>query len=289
MVKYDSVFNPIWSKHFDPDFRFPLLDRLDDQNLYLITNYVDTAILNNNTNVIAQGYADLAVERWDTAGNCLWSKTFTGPGDIYSSDFRIINNSLNLLYFYDDTLHTNTGTNDTTIYATNYDIAYTVLDLNGDHIQTLELKSDSSTYNYYGKLDFSLNSTNFNYFTTGLIDLDPYPAVVNDSPQSAWNVGISGVVELIPVLTGVVPTNNDFKQSLQTYPNPPNEYLNIVSTSEGMATICDILGKTFFKEKVFAEQIVPVNTKSLPSGVYFLKFENKSGKGSLVQKVIVSH
>jgi len=289
LVKYDSVFNLIWSKHFDPDFGFPLLDRLDDQNLYLITNFVDTAILNNNTNVIAQGFADLAIERWDTAGNCLWSKTFTGPGDIYSSDFKIINNSLNLLYFYDDTLHTNTGTNDTTIYATNYDIAYSVLDLNGDHIETLELKSDSSTYNYYGKLDFSLNSTNFNYFTTGIIDLDPYPAVVNDSPQSAWNEGISGVVELIPILTGVVPTNNNSKQAMVAYPNPANEYINVESTSEGMVTVCDIFGKTLFLERVFAEQIVRINTTSFPQGLYFLKLENKSGKNSSVQKVIVNH
>lgn len=289
LVKYDSMFSPIWSKHFDPDFRYPLLDRLDDQNIYLVTNFVDTAILNNNTNVIAQGYADLAVERWDASGNCLWSKTFSGPGDIYVTDFRITNNALNVLYFYDDTLHTNTGTNDTTVFAANYDIAYSVLDVNGDHVQTLELKSDSATYNYWGEFDFSQNSTNINYFTNGIIDIDPFPGVVNDFIQSNWTYGISGIVELMPVMTGGITPQIESGQTLQVYPNPANENLNIAVSADGFVTMTDVVGKTVMNEQVFAGQAVQWNTAALSPGVYFLTLENKSGTRTPAQKVIVRH
>ncbi len=289
LIKYDSLFNPIWSKHFDPDFGYPFVRRLDDQNIYIVSNFVDTALLNNNTSVIAQGYADMAVERWDSAGNCIWSKTITGAGDVYTSDFRVHNNALYLYYFYDDSLYTNTGVNDTALYAQNYDIALTVLANTGDHLQTLELKSDSATYNYWGQIDFSSLTTNINYYTDGIIDLEPFPAVVNDFSQSSWNTGIVGIVELMPLTLGSNALSLASNPTLQAYPNPADDDLNIVVPTNGTLTVVDLYGQTVFVENVYAKQVVLWNTTTLASGVYFLRLEDEFGKISPTQKIVVQH
>jgi hypothetical protein len=80
---------------------------------------------------------------------------------------------------------------------------------------------------------------------------------------------------------------NEALQNLQVIPNPANQYFSLkTNISIEHITISNMIGEVLL-EKYNYNQEEKISVASMPSGVYLLKIEAKSGV--LYQKIIVSH
>lgn len=132
-----------------------------------------------------------------------------------------------------------------------------------------------SLYIFWGDGDSTLyNTSNTNISHTYL----------NTGP---WNVclsayGFCGVEDtcLTNLYSGVYPAENNNKLTMNVYPNPFNERLNIELTkniNNGEIHIYDMLGKQIYSSQLSGKQI-EINTTELKKGMYFIKLITDEGR-----------
>ena len=271
IAKYDANFVLQWSKNFPNDNNFSLkLCLKDNQSFYLFSSFTDTIQLSNNTTAIANGPSDFFVEKWDANGNCSWSKIMSGNGadNIYDVAFK--NNKLYYLYAYSDSIHTNTGANDTTLYANKRDMALSVFTENGMHMSSAEVKSDSSVYAEWAKLRLYDNEIYFNFSSNGISDINPSMAVQNVSPT--WSAPYTTIaLKWILTPTAIQSYTVQDQHEMKIWPNPSSEYFNIETPTNGLLMIYDAIGNKKYEGNTL-KPISILSFKGYAKGIYFVYF-----------------
>ncbi len=271
IAKYDANFNLLWSDYLGNDNMYSLKIRLkDNQTFYLYSSFADTIQLHNNTTAMANGNTDFFVERWDSAGNCLWAKTMSGTGNDNIYDIVCDNNKLYYLFAYDDSVHTNTGANDTTLYAANRDIALSVMTENGIHISSAEIKSDSAVYAEWSAMRMYNNEIYFSFAAKGITDLNPGAAAQNVSPT--WTSPFSSiVVKWMMAPTSVSENIATNSKEILIWPNPSHNHFNIQTPGEGDIQIYNYSGILTHKLNAIATAST-VSFDHYAQGIYYLIF-----------------
>lgn len=286
MAKYNSNFDLLWSKNFGADMNSIQICPKNNQEFYMFGSFANTIQLNNNTTAIASGISDFFIEKWSASGNCLWSKTMGGPGADYICDVAYQNNKLYYLYTYSDSIHTNTGVNDTTLYAANRDLALSTLNENGTHIHTAEVKSDSIIYADWAILRLYNNDIYFNFTSNGITDVNPANAIQNVSPT--WTAPYTTIVaKWTTAPTAVNEISQKSVSEIQVWPNPSSEILYIQTPSDGKISLFNNNGVLVFETKT-TQKLSSLSVKEFAQGVYYLSYcPNNAPSAVQTRKLVI--
>jgi hypothetical protein len=102
------------------------------------------------------------------------------------------------------------------------------------------------------------------------------------------NVGLAtGGVQLLQNKSMSDLSNLVENSSLQIWPNPSKEYVQIMTNESGMYELIDFLGKKIMANAQI-EKLIParIDVSRIPKGVYFLKFTSSKNQISL-KKLLV--
>ncbi len=271
IAKYNSNFNLLWSKNFGANMYSVQLCPKNNQEFYLYSSFTDTIQLNNNTTVYANGPSDFFVEKWSTSGNCIWSKTMGGNKADDIRDVKFHQGKLYYLYTYEDSLNTNTGGNDTTLYAHKTDLALSMLTENGIHISTAEIKSDSAISALWAKLRLYNNEIYFNFSENGVADINPEIATQNVS--ATWTSPYTTlVVKWKASPTDIKDISKKDAKKIQIWPNPSHDQFNIQTPSDGVITVYNSNGILMNKIKT-THALSIISFREYAQGVYYLYFQ----------------
>ncbi len=274
IAKYNSNFDLQWSKNFGANLYSPGICPKNNQEFYLYSSFSDTIQLNNNTTAYANGPSDFFVEKWNTSGNCLWSKTMSGNGGDDIREVAFQNGKLYYLYTYADSINTNTGVNDTTLYAAKRDLALSMLNENGTHISTAEVKSDSSISALWTKLRIYNNEIYFYFTGNGIADVNPGPATQNVS--ATWTSPYTTiVVKWKTSPTAIQDLSKKDAKKIQIWPNPSPGQFNIQSPSDGVITIYNSNGILIHQTNT-TRALSTVSFSEYAQGVYYLYFKSNN-------------
>ncbi len=146
---------------------------------------------------------------------------------------------------------------------------------------------------------FKISSTSWAIQTPEYVGSD---AIINVTDNSNWTGYIpivlrtdKAVSDTEPInytinITNAAPTNieNTEKIEIAVYPNPANDYINIISpnTSLTNATVTDISGKEVLNKNLSKGH--KIDTKELNNGIYFLTIYNDN-QIIKTEKIIISH
>lgn len=286
MAKYDANFNLLWSKYLGGDDIYSLNLRLKDkQTFYLYSSFADTIQLHNNVTAIANGYTDFFVEKWDSAGNCLWAKTMSSTGNDNIYDVVCANNKLYYLYAYDDSIHTNTGANDTTLYAAKRDLVLSTMTENGMHISSAEIKSDSAIYAEWSALRIYNNEIYFHFASHGISDVNPGFAAQNVSPT--WTSPYSSVVvKWMLTPTGIADMATGDANEIKIWPNPSRDLFNIQTPGDGEIRIYNSTGILTHQTKTFNGRST-LSFNEYAQGNYYLIFTPDNHNGQVITSKLI--
>lgn len=267
IAKYDAGSNLLWSKQFDSDFGRPKMTLMNN-HFYLLSNFRDTTIFNDNSQVISLGQADIVYEKWDLNGNCLWSKSIQNTGYAYSHSLIEKNNSLYVAYTYKDSINTNSGMNDTTLYANSIDLALSRFSLTGNHISTNEIKSDSNIYFAGRGLAVDGNQLRLTFRIKDQVDIDPSSSTQLASPQftSPYSV-VNAFWQDAPTGTSSVHRNTN---TLTVFPNPAEKNISLELENNCMLSIYSTKGKLIRQLKC-KPGINKINIENLAPGNYLFQ------------------
>lgn len=261
IAKYNSNFNLLWSKNFGANMYSVQICPKNNQEFYLYSSFTDSIQLNNNTSAFASGPSDFFVEKWSTNGNCIWSKTMGGNSTDEICQVVYHQGNLYYLYTYSDSMYTNTGVNDTTLYADKKDLALSMLNENGTHIHTAEIKSDSAISALWTKLRMYNNEIYFNFTGNGIADINPAAATQNVA--ATWTSPYTTIVAKWKTNpTAIHDLSKNIKKEIRIWPNPSQDLFNIQTPSDGVITIYNSSGILMQK----------INTTLMPSSVSFSEY-----------------
>ena len=102
------------------------------------------------------------------------------------------------------------------------------------------------------------------------------------------NVGLAtGGVQLLQNKSMSDLSNLVENSSLQIWPNPSKEYVQIMTNESGMYEVIDFMGKKIMANAQI-EKLIParIDVSRIPKGVYFLKFTSSKNQISL-KKLLV--
>lgn len=272
IAKYNSNFDLQWAKNFGANMYSLGICPKNNQEFYLYSSFTDSIQLNNNTTAYANGSSDFFVEKWSSSGNCLWSKTMSGSGGDDIRDVAFQNGKLYYLYTYEDSINTNTGVNDTTLYAAKRDLALSMLNENGTHISTAEVKSDSAISGLWTALRVENNEIYFHFTGNGIADVNPGPATQNVAPT--WTSPFTTIV----VKWKTSPTAiQDFSKKeatkIKIWPNPSQDQFHIQTPSDGVISIFSSNGVLVHKTSTI-QTLSTVSFSGYAQGIYHLHFKS---------------
>ena len=135
-----------------------------------------------------------------------------------------------------------------------------------------------TTTTYADTYDPTLETGTFKYFVTALF-------------QNSQNPGLGVICEphsdTITVSFPALGTNDLSNSSINIYPNPANDVVNVVATSNiKNIEILNYIGQTIYTKSADAKQ-VQLNVSSYKAGVYFVKITTASGMRTT--KITVTH
>ncbi|PLW94147.1 MAG: hypothetical protein C0592_03925 [Marinilabiliales bacterium] len=161
---------------------------------------------------------------------------------------------------------------------TESDIAYSWQGQTDLHFVCLDMYPDDGGY----ALDFSTTDTItqiINFTTTGSVaDNCEFVAFVQYDGNK--DVTQAGKVDLATIV-GVEDREN---VQLNIYPNPANDYVNIISDGSGYYEILNIAGQVVLSGQISAK-LQTINTSDLNSGMYLIRVNNNNE--SSLQKLII--
>lgn len=275
LAKYDASMQLIWSKALHQNMELVNIDTSSGTDLFVFGQFVISTTLSNNTIVTSTGGDDIFYEKWDSAGNCLWAKTMGSTFNDYISSAKEYGGYLYLLNSYRGSLNTNTGSNDTTIISMGgTDVALSKLDLNGHHISTTDIKSNTDVWIQRNSLTLENGLLNLNIRPYLTADVAPGAAYVPVFPL--WSVQRTVCIvqwgDNNPVGINDTKKNNQ----LAIYPNPASDVLNIQLETNERLIISTFLGQQL---KVVQGEIGlnKINLKSLQNGTYIISGDRTVG------------
>lgn len=285
IAKYNSNFDLQWAKNLGANMYSLGMCPKNNQEFYLYSSFTDSIQLNNNTTAYANGYSDFFVEKWSTSGNCLWSKTMSGNGGDEIHDVAFQNGKLYYLYTYTDSINTNTGTNDTTLYAAKSDLALSTLNENGTHISTAEVKSDSAISALWTKLRMDNNEIYFHFTSNGIADINPAQATQNVS--ATWTAPYTTiVVKWKTSPTAIQDISKKDASKIQIWPNPSQDQFHIQTLSDGVISIFSSNGVLIHKLST-NQTLSTVSLSRYAQGVYYLHFKPNNPKDEVQEATLI--
>jgi hypothetical protein len=287
IAKYNPNFDLQWAKNFGANMYSLGICPKNNQEFYLYSSFTDSIQLNNNTTAYANGSSDFFVEKWNTSGNCLWSKTMSGNGGDDIHDVAFQNGKLYYMYSYSDSINTNTGANDTTLYAAKKDLALSILNENGTHISTAEVKSDSSISGLWTKLRVDNNEIYFHFTGNGIADVNPAQATQNVS--ATWTAPYTTiVVKWKTSPTAIQDISKKDATKIQIWPNPSQDLFHIQSPSDGVISIFSSNGVLIHKIST-TQTISTVSLSGYAQGVYYLHFKPNNQQEGVQEATLIFH
>ena len=70
---------------------------------------------------------------------------------------------------------------------------------------------------------------------------------------------------------------NNIKQSITLYPNPTNDFVNVVSTEKGQINIYDVNGRLLQRIEMTSEKQT-IDISNLPTGIYNFQINGVNNK-----------
>lgn len=90
IVKYDPYGNVIWAKQiYGPSNDWGYGVKIDTDNNIIITGYFTDYAKLGSFNLVSNGYVDILIAKYDSAGNLLWAKNAGGWSIDYGQDLTI--------------------------------------------------------------------------------------------------------------------------------------------------------------------------------------------------------
>jgi hypothetical protein len=129
-----------------------------------------------------------------------------------------------------------------------------------------------------------LNLESFNFGQKASISASDW----NQDGLMDINVGLAtGGVQLLQNKSMSELSNLVENSSLQIWPNPSKEYVQIMTNESGTYEVIDIMGKKIMANAQI-EKLIParIDVSRIPKGVYFLKFTSSKNQISL-KKLLV--
>jgi hypothetical protein len=288
LLKYSSEGKLLWAKHFSSQYSYTIrgLDTDSDDNIYLMgnfgyeLNFHDTIGGKDPTKLTTKGMADVFVAKLSPAGDLIWNRQFGGA---YADD-------LGRLTVKNDALYIAAGFNATISvgdsafhscapldahYLNSFIAKY---DLDGNFLWARNMQSSSNRI--YG-IDVDSNG---NVYLTGYIHGDIILDGVTYSRQGSRDFFIAKLSEKDASIEVI-----DEKNSIELYPNPASEYLNIKMPGKELLNEIKIYCLTgeLLKTIKCKNHEITLNLQSLVPGQYILTLT--TDRKTINKKIVINH
>ena len=273
IAKYNSINVLQWYKNIDTNLGVAKMEVLPTGEVLLFMTGVKTITLGNNSTItIPANQSRLILEKYNAQGINLWSKVISGNGNPQAHDLIVHNNYLLTAYKFNDSLILGTGLPINSIYANNYDEAYSAFDLNGNHLSTYQLKSDSVCTNASNRLIANSNQiVAVNGQKGGNVYLGNGSIYNSMFPNNKSSLFIS-----LSALAPLAISNVKSSSKVNLYPNPTSSILNVefLMTNEDIKIIklSDLSGRVI-KEITTTNNVSQIDMSNVAIGIYLLQIE----------------
>lgn len=287
IARYDSNDNLIWSYHTPPGRQSFEIEPDDEDNLYFSGYGYPGAILSNGDSVSsALTNPQLVLEKLDPNGGYQWHTMIKGPEYESVYDIATEEDSVYLMFGFEDRFSTQSLTNDTTIFNLYGEdaLGLSVFDYQGQHLQTLTLQSP-----FYIERGWNMivtgNRIDFNVDIHGPTDLDPGPADATYSLVSYFE----GVAMLawgldLPFVPNSLTPTETFDWAV--YPNPSSGIFEVRFPNpgpEGEIKVFDLAGRQVL-DHTFRGFGTQVDLSGTPQGMYLLQVQ--VGERTAVKRIL---
>jgi hypothetical protein len=240
LLKVDSLFNILWTQSFNfPKYEIYNIAATHDNGFIFIAEA-------KNINSSPSSY----LIKTDSSGIPLWSKEFN----------NCYVNSRHSLLVNDDSSLVFCGTYIDTISNNHENIAVIKTDKNGN------LPCDGQPVSI---------STGSIQFFTGFDTLFSISDIIQDTQSLIIQSGI--FTSTVCFSNSIADLNSDTENSLQVYPNPFTERLNVTINDQKLSEIIlyDITSRKILQQKFISS--ASINTSHLSKGIYIYELRNKNG------------
>jgi len=213
LLKLDSNGVFLWVKTFGGsinDYGYGI--SLDNYNNIILTgtfkNLVDFDPSANFDYHYSNGGVDVFVNKFNSQGNVLWTKTFGGSSNDYSRDVQVTEQGdIYLLGFYSDSMYVDTGLlNQPLISNGGYDLFMNKLDSTGIFLWSKSYGGSGNDFGYsiskdsYDNIYFTGNFSNTVDFNPGSTPVilnsmgasDIFVKKISETPNDEWTISMGG-------------------------------------------------------------------------------------------------
>lgn len=290
MAKLNNAGNLVWAKSMGSSAYDNGTDLVLDKkatNIYLTGQFENTVDFDPNAgtfNLTSVSSTDIYINKFDTAGNFIWAKSFGGTG--YDRIDGIKLDSIENIYVaggYDGVADFDPSAGTASLTANGgMDLYISKLDSNGvfmyvksfggsdfDLMKSIDVDKHGSIYTtglFTGTVNFDPNGT-FNLSAYSATDFDVFIQKLNQSTVTSIN-------QLA-----------NHKNSISVFPNPNNGTLNISIENKNSdkinVSVINNLGEVVL-ESVFNTSTHKLNTSELISGIYYARLV-KNGEQEIIK------
>lgn len=284
LASYDTSWNLVFGKHLPSFDTFGMRVETDSLgDIYLLGAVEDTTHLANGGIWVPEGSDDVVVEKYDAAGNGIWSSVMAGPGFDGRGNLCLDGGLVYATFFYGDSLRTHTAFSDTLLINGNgtQDFALARLDAQSGGLLDLYALNDNNDLTSARGLVVRGRRVDMAFNFKGIVDLDPGTFALNTPNLSNDKINIALVAWQLPAIVSIPTSGAEglVMGSTEAFPNPFSDRIILRTdggTSLGKVKLFSLAGQLVKSAETLSSQM-ELATEELPSGLYLLVVETQEG------------